>query len=153
MFYIIWTRSARPTLPPPLLFIIWLQLEGGFDGNFARISQRSICEIEINSPRQKVETEKNLFKFRAARISIRTFHEWETLHGIWMSQIHIFEMQKSTCIFNFWDNIEREDNSICQYHLVLWSYQQWALRPLFGQGVAYILKYCLLWFLEWWKWR
>ena len=44
---------CRPGLPDqlcrPPLFIIWPQLEGGFDGDFARISQRSICEIEINS--------------------------------------------------------------------------------------------------------
>ena len=90
------TRSVRAQLSP--LFIIWPQLEGGFDGDFAGLASGSICEIEINSTRQKVET--ILFEFRVAGISIRTCHKWETLQRIRMrSQIHIFEMPKSLYIY------------------------------------------------------
>ena len=72
-------------------------LLGGFDGDFAGLASGSICEIEINSTRQKVET--ILFEFRVAGISIRTCHKWETLQRIRMrSQIHIFEMPKSLYI-------------------------------------------------------
>ena len=77
------TRSVRAQLSRPPLFIIWPQLEGGFDGDFAGLASGSICEIEINStPWQKVQTIS--FEFRVAGISIRTCHKWETLHRIRM---------------------------------------------------------------------
>ena len=74
------TRSVRAQLSRPPLFIIWPQLEGGFDGDFAGLASRSICEIEINSTRQKVQA--ILFEFSVAGISIRTCHKWETLRRI-----------------------------------------------------------------------
>ena len=127
------TRSVRAQLSP--LFIIWPQLEGGFDGDFAGLASGSICEIEINSTRQKVET--ILFEFRVAGISIRTCHKWETLQRIRMrSQIHIFEMSKSLYIFSC--------RYFCKVSMIRWNYVDFEMNFIIHFSLQLNGKYMCL---------